>query len=456
MAIKREPTVSIIVPVYNAQATLGRCVGSVLAQDYRDFELLLVDDGSADASGALCDRFAADERVRVFHTDNNGVSAARNRGIAEAAGEYLQFVDSDDWIAPTATGRLVETAQNQRCDMVIADFWRVVGRRRARKGSIDEKGPFSLQDYAACMMKNPADFYYGVLWNKLYRRDIVIQNRLEMDPALHWCEDFMFNLEYLRHVHTVCAVQEPLYYYVRTRGSLASGTSLPKAAKMKRLIFEYYNDFYKTVLSEEDYERVRFRVYRFLIDSADDGTVPRRPRMAAARSLSPQGLRGEDIFSVLYRQEKLLDVLMEPLLARWELSEREGRLLLCLRAAPQPCDRRDLAEQLRTTPQGVSRGMQRLSGKGLLAARELPADRRAAGERRPRPVEVTFLPAAQPLMEELERLCEMYEQVLLAPLNPQERAVYRQLNARTQEAVREKLSQLHAAETADAVGEPQA
>ena len=92
-----EPTVSIIVPVYNAQHTLQRCVDSILDQEYADFELLLVDDGSRDASGGLCDAYAArDRRVRVFHRENGGVSAARNLALEQARGTYLQFLDSDD------------------------------------------------------------------------------------------------------------------------------------------------------------------------------------------------------------------------------------------------------------------------------------------------------------------------------------------------------------------------
>lgn len=96
-----QPNVSIIVPVYNAEKTLERCVDSILNQTYGDFELLLVNDGSQDASGAICDHYAArDSRIRVFHRENAGVSAARNLALAHAVGSYLQFLDSDDWITP--------------------------------------------------------------------------------------------------------------------------------------------------------------------------------------------------------------------------------------------------------------------------------------------------------------------------------------------------------------------
>lgn len=107
-----HPTVSIIVPVYNAENTIQRCIDSILDQEYADFELLLVDDGSKDTSGAICDAYAAaDPRVRVLHKENTGVSDTRNQGIRLAAGKYLQFLDSDDWITQDATSLLVRTAE---------------------------------------------------------------------------------------------------------------------------------------------------------------------------------------------------------------------------------------------------------------------------------------------------------------------------------------------------------
>lgn len=165
-----NPTVSIIVPVYNAQEYLRRCVDSILGQEYQDFELLLMDDGSTDGSAEICDSYAqADSRVRTVHKENTGVSDTRNQAISQARGTYLQFLDSDDWITPDATKLLVRTAEENGCDLVIADFYRVVGERVSQKGDIDEDGVLTREEFAAHMMENPADFYYGVLWNKLYR-----------------------------------------------------------------------------------------------------------------------------------------------------------------------------------------------------------------------------------------------------------------------------------------------
>lgn len=282
------PTVSIILPVYNAQESVSRCVESILGQTYTDFELLAMDDGSTDASGAILDRLAqGDSRVRVVHKANTGVSDTRNAALALAQGTYLQFVDSDDWLTPDATGLLVQAAQTRGCDMVIADFYRVAGDRVSHKGDIDDTQVLSREEFAAHMMENPADFYYSVLWNKLYRRDIVQAHGLLMDPAISWCEDFMFNLEYVRHAQTFLALQSPIYYYVKTKGSLvAQSMSITKIIRMKLTVFEYYNQFYKTVLDEEEYQRQRLKVYRFLVDAAQDGVVfPSLTRLGEERQV---------------------------------------------------------------------------------------------------------------------------------------------------------------------------
>lgn len=123
-----NPSVSIIVPVYNAGKSIKRCIDSILSQEFTDFEVILVDDGSRDESGLICDEYAGkDKWIRVFHKENTGVSDSRNLVFDEARGKYLQFVDSDDWITSDATGMLYRAAEERHCDFVISDFYRVVG-----------------------------------------------------------------------------------------------------------------------------------------------------------------------------------------------------------------------------------------------------------------------------------------------------------------------------------------
>lgn len=289
-----NPTVSVIVPVYQAQETLCRCVDSILKQSFKDLELILVDDGSRDDSPAICDLYAQrDGRVRVIHKANSGVSDTRNCGIAAATGEYIQFVDSDDWLSPDATEQLVAAAQRYQADLVVADFFRVSGNLVAKKHREMPENPLSCKQYAQIMMKEPASFYIGVLWNKLYRREIMVQQEMKMNPELRICEDLLFNLEYLRFVKTVATVDVPVYYYVRTANSLVARADAMSTLRVRTAAFQEYKQFYLDVLDEKEYQKVRRKVYRFLLDVATDGMVLPRPA-PNTRSLKPMDVPDED------------------------------------------------------------------------------------------------------------------------------------------------------------------
>ena len=266
------PTVSIIVPIYNAEKHLARCIDSILNQEYTDFELLLVNDGSTDSCGSICDSYAEqDSRVRVIHKENTGVSDSRNQAIDRARGTYLQFLDSDDWITPDATKLFVRAAEEHCCDLVIADLYRVVGERLSQKGDIEEDSVMTREEFASHMMENPADFYYGVLWNKLYRRSIVESHRLRCLENVDWCEDFLFNCNYIQYIRLVAAVPQPLYYYRKRPGSLVdTHVNLRTVAETKRSTFAYYKDLYRKL---DLYEDQKAGIYRYLLSAATDGAV---------------------------------------------------------------------------------------------------------------------------------------------------------------------------------------
>ena len=432
-----NPSVSIIVPVYNAEACLRRCVESVLNQEYADFELLLADDGSRDGSGRICDEYAAaDSRVRVFHKENSGVSDSRNLCLDQARGRYLQFLDADDWITANATKLLVQAMEEHLCDLVISDFYRVVGERVSPKGDIDEVQVLSREEYASHMMENPANYYYGVLWNKLYRREIVERHHLRMDPAISWCEDFMFNLEYIRRAETFFALQVPVYYYVKTKGSLCTqGISISKTIQMKLTVFEYYNQFYKTVLDEEEYEKQRLKIYRFLIDAAEDGTVPPvSKRLGSERvRVSPDALEGQGFLFDTFRERKLLDYYLEPAAQKNDLSLPEARLLLYLRQSG-PAARKDLADFAGLPRGGLSMLLNRLEGKGLISVTEL---RGAKGKRgRESRLEITFPPSANAVLEDVANIWEDFTSARFSGFSPEERELYERFAGRVQENIR--------------------
>lgn len=270
-----SPMVSIIVPVYNAQDTLHACVKSICAQSYRNIEIILVNDGSTDDSLAICHALAAgDERIKIVDKPNSGVSASRNVGIECARGRYLQFVDSDDYLAPDAARLMVERAEATGCDLVIAEFFRLVGKRLIASTNSPGSEVLTQKEFARRLMDSPLNFYYGVMWNKLYRRDIIMKNEIRCCAELKWCEDFLFNMDYYSRMSTVCTLDAPLYYYVKRRGSLANSYASmapTRVFRMKRAMYAPYKDLFESM---EMYETHRAQIRRFFLDFARDGGVP--------------------------------------------------------------------------------------------------------------------------------------------------------------------------------------
>lgn len=257
------PLVSVIVPVYNAEKTLERCLGSILAQSYAALEVLAVNDGSTDGSLELLEAIAArDGRVRVFTQPNLGVAAARNLAIGEAVGEYLQFADSDDQLPHDATARMVQAMQREGCQLVIAPYTEVVGNLRHKRGFLSEETVLGQHAFLDCFSLHPNSFFYAVLWNKLYRRDLIVDNGILCDGRLPWGEDFAFNADYYAHVRYVAVLSEPVYDYIRNASGLALSTSRRclihpiRAIRVKILIYRYYVRLFERTGLYERYRRV--------------------------------------------------------------------------------------------------------------------------------------------------------------------------------------------------------
>ena len=266
-----QPLVSIIVPVYNGEKTIERCLRSIQNQSYSNIEVLVVNDGSSDHTDRIIKKYAQrDSRFRYIEKENSGVSDSRNVAMAEAKGDYFQFVDGDDWLVKQATEEFVNTALTYGCDMVISDFYRVCGRRIYTKGHIDAGPVITRMKYAEYMMEAPANFYYGVLWNKFFRADIIRTFALKCSTQLDWCEDFQFNLEYLQYVGKVGVIRKPLYYYVKTKGSLVdTQVNFQQSIRTKRILFDHYRDLYKAI---DLYEENKLRIQMFYLSFAHDKT----------------------------------------------------------------------------------------------------------------------------------------------------------------------------------------
>lgn len=237
-----RPLVSVIIPVYNAEKTLRKCLGRVKNQSYDRLEVLLVDDGSTDGSRAICEEYCQkDSRFRLICQAHEGVAAGRNRAIAEATGTYLQFCDSDDWLDREATHTLVSAATTSGSELVVAGFYRVSNRHVYEHSDIGISGIMTRDEFVEHMMRAPGNFYYGVLWNKLYKRSVVVRHMISCPADLSWCEDTSFNYHYLRYVTTVTVLKRAVYFYRKTKGSLStSGITLPRTIRTRSRLYQDY------------------------------------------------------------------------------------------------------------------------------------------------------------------------------------------------------------------------
>lgn len=228
-----EQKVSIIVPVYNAEKYLGYTISSMIQQSYQNLEIILVNDGSKDQSLGICRNYAAiDPRIRVIDMPNGGVSAARNRGLQEAAGEYVQFVDSDDVIHVDMTKKLVEAMETYQTDIVICGFWIIELDEKLEKRGMTLFSSRCLG--RECVLTKDMFFQNMafILWNssllegpcnRLYRRKVIEKHQLQFPADLSLGEDFCFNMDYFRDINGVVFLDEPYYYYLKTGSDSLTG-----------------------------------------------------------------------------------------------------------------------------------------------------------------------------------------------------------------------------------------
>ncbi len=205
--------ISVIIPVYRVEKYLSRCVESVLAQSFADFELILVDDCSPDRSGQICDAFReTDDRIVVVHKENGGVSSARNAGIRIAQGEYICFVDSDDWLDRDYLLRLHELITCSHADMAACRF-RVVLEEKPTSDSASKNGDFQVIREKLMLHAISEDTFSGFVWNKLFRASVIRDKRLWFDETIYNAEDLLFVVSYLKGCGSVAYTEDELYYY---------------------------------------------------------------------------------------------------------------------------------------------------------------------------------------------------------------------------------------------------
>lgn len=211
--MNEKALVSIIVPVYNSEDTLRKCVSSLISQTYKDIEIILVDDGSTDQSGTICDQFEQDDkRVKVFHTENRGVSVARNKGVSEATGEYISFVDSDDYVEDQLIEVLLNNLYEAESDLVISPLEEKLDKQDFRMN-------LDLRDIDKLLFLCRHYLIFGP-HTKLYKSDIT--KTVQFPEGCSYGEDLLFNIQYLNRISTISYVNRKMYHYCRGENTLST------------------------------------------------------------------------------------------------------------------------------------------------------------------------------------------------------------------------------------------
>ena len=244
--------------MYNVERYLGKCIESILGQTYRDFELILVDDGSTDSSGKICDSYQGkDARIHVIHKDNAGVSVARNMGIEQARGEYICFIDSDDWIESNYLSEI----KNEIADFDILFFGCFLRYEDGMTGSICPPAVECRTDIGnviSYLFQNDMQInYFGYPWNSIYRREIIDRFGIRFLETLSYCEDEVFNLAYCNHACSLKIITPLLYNYRMKEQGL---THMKKTPEVWYMLVDSYVDLLDGIKSQALVECYKMRI----------------------------------------------------------------------------------------------------------------------------------------------------------------------------------------------------
>ncbi len=242
--MENQALISVIIPVYNVEKYLCECIDSVLNQTYQNFEIILVDDGSTDSSGKICDAYANNSKVKVIHIKNSGLSVARNTGFDESRGEYVYFLDSDDYIVPEALKEMNETAQKNASDIVYFDAVSFadsddfsVSQNYIRKNKYSSKPGF---DVLKEMQDN--DEYHSAVQLMLFSRSFLEKFNLRFVPGIYH-EDAVFTYEAFFYAKTVSQCARPLYFRRYRKDSIMTSKKSRKHFLSMVAVYNELKDF---------------------------------------------------------------------------------------------------------------------------------------------------------------------------------------------------------------------
>ena len=257
MRAVEEVKISVIVPVYKTEPYLRKCLDSILGQTYRNLEIILVDDGSPDNCGAICDEYAAgDARIRVIHQENGGVAAARNAGLDLATGDYIGWVDSDDWIEPEMFEVMLSTAMSRDADIVICGRQEHYPDKSFQMGWQQEE---VLDKEQAMALLIEDDLVRSYLWDKLWRRELFDGVRV---PCLKVFEDMAIMYQLFKKAEGIVCLPDVFYHYEHNEASLTMAPSLKSRMDFYQVSRERYGSL------AQDFPLLAERLTPVLVEAA--------------------------------------------------------------------------------------------------------------------------------------------------------------------------------------------
>ncbi len=326
------PKISIIIPVYNVEKYVGDCIKSVIKQSMTDIELILVDDGSLDESGKICDTYAAeDSRIRVIHKKNGGVGAARNDGLKQASGDWVIFCDSDDWMEPNALQELVEAGEKSHADVVFGDVNLVYSDKVKR--AVFYKDTFVTKereiidkliaaDFCKTYCFNPSQegpaFGYGGPWNKLVRRQLLIESNITFDLRVKGIFDDILYTAYIFANANIVQYTHAVVYNYRQLGTSITHGFKGNLIQINSAIFHSWDEFLDRYGSDgrfrKPYLAMVMRRFRSLFDYYffhDNNTKPLKEQLSELDSLIKTdpyctAIKEADSHMLANRMDKLL------------------------------------------------------------------------------------------------------------------------------------------------------
>lgn len=245
---RNDSMISVIVPVYNVERYLARCIESILSQTYTDFELLLIDDGSKDKSGSICDEYALkDSRIRVFHKPNGGVSSARNVGLDNARGQWVAFCDSDDWLDKSMYKEMCDKLVQEQANIVYCDINMVFENyQKVYKSAI-----YSSQK--TIFLNNFIASEWTSLCNVVVKRSLIEVNKIRCPEGIAFAEDYHVSTRLMFFANKICYIDKPLYYYNRENSTSALHTFSPQNYEKERWVNLDVINFFKESGTYDDY-----------------------------------------------------------------------------------------------------------------------------------------------------------------------------------------------------------